>query len=205
MIAALLAVIPRARHTGLSLSVTPATILRWHRDLVKRRWAAKSRPKSPGRSRRHPAITRPALRTARDNEHLSWTQFLRSQAEAIIACDFITVDLLDGTEAYVMAAIEHATRRIHTLGATAHPTHAWAAQQTRNLLMDLDEPTGRIKFLIRDGDILYAPEIEHILSDAGISSSDQACGSCSRSHSRNTPSGFVSGGSGSKCMMSFRT
>jgi len=49
--AALLAVIPRARHSGLRLPVTPATVLRWHRDLVKRRWTAKSRPESPGRPR----------------------------------------------------------------------------------------------------------------------------------------------------------
>jgi putative transposase len=67
-----------------------------------------------------------------------------------------------------MAAIEHATRRIHILGATAHPTHEWVTQQTRNLLMDLDESGERIKFLIRDRDILYPPKLEHILSDAGI-------------------------------------
>jgi hypothetical protein len=65
-----------------------------------------------------------------------------------------------------MAAIEHATRRTRILGATAHPTHAWVTQQTRNLLMDLDESTDRIKFLINDRDILYPPELEHILSDA---------------------------------------
>ena len=35
--AALLAVIPRVRRAGLRLPVTPATILRWHRDLAKRR------------------------------------------------------------------------------------------------------------------------------------------------------------------------
>ena len=29
----------------------------------------------------------------------TWSQFLRSQAEAVLACDFFTVDLLDGTEA----------------------------------------------------------------------------------------------------------
>jgi hypothetical protein len=34
-----------------------------------------------------------------------------SQAEAILATDFFTVDLLDGTTAYVLAVIEHATRR----------------------------------------------------------------------------------------------
>ena len=28
---------------------------------------------------------------------LAWSQFLRSQAEAILACDFFTADLLDGT------------------------------------------------------------------------------------------------------------
>ena len=37
-----------------------------------------------------------------------WAQFLRSQAEAILALDLFTVDLLDGTKAYVLAAIEHA-------------------------------------------------------------------------------------------------
>jgi hypothetical protein len=38
----------------------------------------------------------------------TWSQFLCSQAEAILACDFFTVDLLDGTQAYVLAVIEHA-------------------------------------------------------------------------------------------------
>jgi hypothetical protein len=32
----------------------------------------------------------------------AWSQFLRSQAEAILACDFFSVDLLDGTQAYVL-------------------------------------------------------------------------------------------------------
>ena len=41
----------------------------------------------------------------------SWSQFLRSQAEAILARDFCTVDLLDGTQAHVLAVIEHARRR----------------------------------------------------------------------------------------------
>ena len=52
----------------------------------------------------------------------TWSQFLRSQAEAILACDFFTVDLLDGTRAYVLAVIELATRRISILGLTLHPT-----------------------------------------------------------------------------------
>src|SRR5690348_14525226 len=62
----------------------------------------------------------------------TWPQFLRSQAEAILACDFFTADLLDGTQAYVLAVIEHATRRIRILGATRHPTGEWTAQKARN-------------------------------------------------------------------------
>jgi putative transposase len=69
----------------------------------------------------------------------TWAQFLRFQAEAILACDFFSVDLLDGTQAHVLTVIEHATRRIRILGVTLHPTGHWTSQQARNLLMDLGE------------------------------------------------------------------
>ena len=42
LLATLLAVLPKARRQGLRLLVTPDTILRWHRDIVRRRWAARS-------------------------------------------------------------------------------------------------------------------------------------------------------------------
>src|SRR5689334_12039306 len=42
LLATLLGVIPKARRHGMRLLVTPETILRWHRDLVRRRWAARS-------------------------------------------------------------------------------------------------------------------------------------------------------------------
>jgi putative transposase len=41
LLATLLAVIPKARRHGLRLLVTPDTALRWHRDIVRRRWAAR--------------------------------------------------------------------------------------------------------------------------------------------------------------------
>src|SRR6266705_2387988 len=42
LLAALLGVIPKARRHGLRLMVTPDTILRWHRDIARRRWATRS-------------------------------------------------------------------------------------------------------------------------------------------------------------------
>src|ERR1039458_1562100 len=48
-IASLLAVIPKARRHGRRLLVIPDTIVRWHRDIVRRRWAARSKRGKTGR------------------------------------------------------------------------------------------------------------------------------------------------------------
>ena len=98
----------------------------------------------------------------------TWSQFLRSQAEAILACDFFTADLLDGTQAHVLAVIEHATRRIRILGVTLHPTGEWTAQQARNLIMDLGEQAHRVKFMIRDRGSNYTAAFNAVLAGAGI-------------------------------------
>jgi putative transposase len=98
----------------------------------------------------------------------AWPQFLRSQAEAILACDFFTAGLLDGTQAYVLAVIEHATRRIRILGVTLHPTGEWAAQQARNLVMDLGEQAHRVRFMIRDRGSNFTAAFDAVLTDAGI-------------------------------------
>src|SRR5450631_1409803 len=49
LLATLLSVIPNARRHGLRLLVTPDTILRWHRDIVRRRQATRSRRGNNGR------------------------------------------------------------------------------------------------------------------------------------------------------------
>ncbi len=98
----------------------------------------------------------------------TWLQFPRSQAGVILACDFFTADLLDGTPAYVLAMIEHATRRIRILGVTQHPTGAWTAQQARNLIMDLGEQTHRVKFMIRDRGPDFTAAFDAVLADTGI-------------------------------------
>ncbi|MEV4135043.1 integrase core domain-containing protein [Dactylosporangium sp. NPDC049742] len=98
----------------------------------------------------------------------SWSAFLHSQAHAIIAADFFETVTLTGAKLYVLAVIEHATRRIRILGATAHPRGAWVAQAARNLAMDLQDAGCRARFLIRDRDGKYPALFDAILDDTGI-------------------------------------
>jgi putative transposase len=98
----------------------------------------------------------------------TWATFLRSQAQAILAADFFETTTLTGAKMYVLAVIEHATRRVRILGATAHPSSAWVAQAARNLVMDLDDAGRRVTYLIRDRDGKYPAMLDAILADAGI-------------------------------------
>jgi len=66
LLATLLGVIPRARRHGLRLLVTPDTVLRWHRDIVRRRWAARSMRGKPGRPATRLNIKTLVLRLARE-------------------------------------------------------------------------------------------------------------------------------------------
>ncbi|WP_232837438.1 helix-turn-helix domain-containing protein [Lentzea terrae] len=66
-LAALLHRLPAATLQRLRLLMRPETVLRWHRDLLARRHAAKSRPKRPGRPRTVRSIRLLVLRLAREN------------------------------------------------------------------------------------------------------------------------------------------
>ena len=98
----------------------------------------------------------------------TWATFLPSQPEAILAVDFFETVTVTGTRMHALAVIEHATRRIRILGATAHPTAAWVTQAVRNLAMDLRDADCRARFLIRDRDSKYPALLDTILTDTGI-------------------------------------
>ena len=82
----------------------------------------------------------------------TWQQFLTSQAHAMLACDFFTVDTVFLKRICVLFFLEIASRRVHVVGVTAHPTGAWVAQQARNLLIDLDQRADELRFVLRDRD-----------------------------------------------------
>lgn len=70
MLAAVLAPLPRAALRRLRLLVSPDTVLRWHRDLIRRRHARASTPRGRGRPRTIASIRRLVLRLAAENS--SW-------------------------------------------------------------------------------------------------------------------------------------
>jgi putative transposase len=106
----------------------------------------------------------------------TWAAFLRSQAEALLAADFIETVTLTGARMYILAVIEHASRRVWILGVTADPTAAWVAQAARNLAMDLQDAGSDVRYLIRDRDGKYPAVFDTILADAG----SRSCAAVSR-------------------------
>jgi putative transposase len=105
---------------------------------------------------------------ALERDSSTWTDFPRSQAGALLACDFFETITLSGTRLYVFAVLEHASRRIRVLGATAHPTASWVTQAAKNLVMHLEDTGCRTRFLIRDHDGTFPALFDTVLEDAGI-------------------------------------
>jgi transposase InsO family protein len=65
MLAALARLLPSSQVRQLRLIISPRTLLRWHADLVRRRWAYPHR--RPGRPRTVPTVRTLILEMARDN------------------------------------------------------------------------------------------------------------------------------------------
>jgi hypothetical protein len=98
----------------------------------------------------------------------TWKQFLTAQAHTILSCDFFTVDAMFLQRIYVLFFVQIATRQVHVVGATAHPTGAWVAQQARNVLMDLDQRAAGLRFLLRDRDTKFTAVFDAVFTADGI-------------------------------------
>ena len=98
----------------------------------------------------------------------AWSQFLRSQAEAILACDFFSAGLPGGTQACVLTVIGHAARRIRILGVTLYPPGNGPPSRPANLIMDPGGQAERMKFMIRDRGPDFTAAFDAVLADAGI-------------------------------------
>jgi putative transposase len=202
-LAATARLLPRDRWT--SLMITPQTLLRWHRQLVRRKWTY--RTVRIGRPPIDPELRETVLRLARENPRWgyvriqgelrkvgirigattirrllrahglgpaprrhgpTWSEFLRAQAEGIIASDFLTVETLRLKTLYILFFIELHTRRVHVAGITANPDSAWVSQQARNLAFSFENRSARVRFLLRDRDAKYSGPFDEVFRTEGI-------------------------------------
>jgi transposase InsO family protein len=68
----------------------------------------------------------------------------------------------------MLVFIENGSRRLHVAGVTARPTGAWAAQQARNLNMDLGDRLGTLRFLIHDRDPVFTTAFGEVFKAEGL-------------------------------------
>ena len=138
VLAAASRLLPRDRWA--SFLVTPQTLLRWHRTLVRSKWTYRTGHRS-GRPPIDPEVAGLIVRMARENSRWgcvriagelrklgirvgattirtllrrhglgpaprrsgpTWMEFLRAQAEGIVACDFFTVETIRLKTLYVL-------------------------------------------------------------------------------------------------------
>ena len=134
------------------LIVTPGTILRSHRDIV-RRWARLSRRSRSGRPPVRREVRSVVLRLARENE--SWG-YRRIHGE--------------------LAGARHRRGAVHVLADPEErrdrpgsaPGRSWVVQQARNLLVDLEDARISVKFVLHDRDASFTAAFDAVFQAAGI-------------------------------------
>lgn len=204
LLAAASRALPRQRWTSLFL-VTPQTLRRWHRELVRRKWTYRT-ARQPGRPPIDAEVVALVLRMARENPRWgcvricgelrklgirvgattirtllrrhglgpaprrrgpTWTQFLKAQAEGIVACDFFTVETIWLQTLYVLFFLQVSTRRVVAVGVTAQPDSSWVTQQARNATMELNDRQVSIRFLLRDHDAKFTRAFDEVFRTEG--------------------------------------
>jgi putative transposase len=113
-------------------------------------------------------LRRASVPPAPQRDRESWRAFLRRHGESILACDFFTVDTVWLRRLYVLVFLSIGSRRIEYFACTSNPNTAWMLQQARNLLMELDDRHGQVRFLIHDRDTKFPRAFDDLLATEKI-------------------------------------
>jgi putative transposase len=196
----------RAALREIATIATPDTLLRWHRQLIARKW---SYPGRPGRRGVLLPIRRLVVRMAEENPRwgytriqgalknlghrvgrstirrmlkaeglppvpqrpTSWQTLLNAHWGVIAGADFFTTEVWTWrglVTYYTVFVIDLASRRVHVLGSTPHPTEPFMGQMVRLVTAADDGVLVGHRVLLCDRDRKWSRTVRHQLGDAGI-------------------------------------
>jgi hypothetical protein len=163
LLAAASRVIPRDR--WVAFLVTPATLLRWHRELVMGKWTSRKSGR-PGRPPIDPAVRALILRLARENPRWGCVRIggelrklgLRVSARRSAPCSGRSMSSCSSSsEAGGSASVPQRLTR----------TRPGSPEQARNLAIDLDARASPVRFLIRDRDAKFSRSFDEVVRSEG--------------------------------------
>jgi len=93
-----------------------------------------------------------------------WSTFLKNHAHFIVTCDFCVVATATFRILYVFVVMEHASRRMLHVNATAHPSAAWTLQQLREAIAS----DHAYRFIIHDRDAIFSSEFDASVAGLGL-------------------------------------
>jgi len=149
--------------------VQPDTVVRWHRDWLRRRWTRRSQQPDHGELRTlgvdvsEGTVSR-LLEPRTRAPSQTWRTFLTNHLATAASMDFFTVPTLTGRVLFVVIALSHVRRRIVHFNITEHPTAEWTAQQVVDAFPDDTAP----KWLDRDRDSVYSETFRRRVAGMGI-------------------------------------
>ena len=93
-----------------------------------------------------------------------WSTFVANHAQAIVACDFLTVVTATFKCLHVFVIMELGTRKLLHIHVTDHPTAAWAQQQLREAISS----DHSYRFLIHDRDCIFSSQFDQSITHMGL-------------------------------------
>jgi transposase InsO family protein len=161
--------------------VQPETVIRWHRDWLRRRWARCSGRNRAGRPPLDPDVRTLIVEMATANPlwgaprihgelRMLGIQVSERTVSRLLGrlsrppVDFFTVRTLTGRLLFVFVVLSHHRRRILHVNCTARPTSAWTTQQLVEAFPDDTAP----RWLLRDRDNIYDERVRRRIASLGI-------------------------------------